>query len=198
VWVLLGLLSVVAISYGSVTLLIQPLRQAKVTALGVLATYQEQNDKAELDLRGLDDTRAEVERLRGVLAGTTNQYVLRPLPGGNLLDPLKDMVEPMAKEYGLVIDSWSERGRMEMPVNKKDAIMTIDRYQTEMAMTGPYAAVCAFVSALERTNSYVCVTELEILGQASDVQQHKIRLGMEWPVFGVQPTAVAPARTRRP
>ncbi len=196
-WALLIVLGVAAVLYSSINLFILPLRQSKVSALGRLDKLHEQIMQAEADLHGLDAIRAEVGRLQAGLEGSTNHFVLRPLLAGNLLVPLQNLVEPMAKASGVQIDAWSERGRMEMPVNKKDATMTIDRYQVELALTGPYAAVREFVLALERTNAYVCVTELEILGQAADVQKHKIRLGMEWPVFGVQAVTEAAAGRAR-
>jgi hypothetical protein len=196
-WAVLSMLAVAGVIYGSINLFIRPLRQSRTTAMNKMAALQEQIDQAELDLKDLESIQAEVDRLQAGLAATTNRYVLRPLLAGNLLDPLQNLVEPMAREHGIKIDSWSERGRTETPVNKKDATMLIDRYQIELSMTAPYAMVRDFVLALERTNSYVCVTDLELIGQAADVQRHKVRMGMEWPVFGV-PVAqeASPGRAR--
>ncbi|MFZ4394264.1 MAG: hypothetical protein ACOYOU_01400 [Kiritimatiellia bacterium] len=191
-WAVTAVIGGAAVLYACTHLFIRPLRQAKVEGLNQLAKYQERIDQATGDLRSLASIRAEVGTLQEAVATATNLYVLRPVLGSTLVT-VQNFIDPIAQECGLQIDSCAERGRMEVPVNMKDAVVTIERYLTEITATGPYTAVRAFVMALEKTNSYVCVTDVEIIGQPGDVLKHKARICVEWPVFG-QPRAPAPVR----
>ena len=184
-WGVTILIGGAAVLYACTQLMILPLRHARVEGMNRLAKYQERIDRATIELRGVDGIRAEVSRLRADVDTATNLFLLRPVLGSTLVT-VQNFVEPIAQECGLQIDSCAERGRNEMPVNMKDAVQTIQRYLTEVTATGPYAAAREFVAALEKTNAYVCVTDVEVVGQAGDVCKHKIRICMEWPVAGQQ------------
>ena len=195
-WGLAVLIGGTAVLYAYIHLMIVPLMQVRVEGLNRLAEYQEQIDKATLDLRSLEAVKAEVATLQAGLAVITNRFVICPVLGSTLVT-VQSIVEPIAQECGLRIESCVERGRMEAPVNKKDAGFVIDRYLVELTGSGEYAAVRDFVQTLEQTNAYVCVTDVEILGRGEDAMRHKARICMEWPVFGEHKAAeAAPARAR--
>ena len=193
-WGVMILIGGTAVLYACIQLMILPLQHAREDGMNRLAKYQERIDRATLDLRGMTGIRAEVDRLREAVKTTTNQYVLRPVLGSTIVT-VQNFIEPIAQECGLQLNACVERSRMEMPVNTKDAVQTIDRYLTEVTAIGPYATVRDFVVALEKTNAYLCVTEVEILGQA-DVRKHKVRVCMEWPVEGQPKAAPAPVREK--
>ncbi len=198
-WALAVVIGGTAVLYAYIHLLILPLMQVHVDGLNRLAEYQERIDKASLDLRSLETVKAEVEKLQSHLEAVTNRFVMRPVLGSTLVS-VQSVVEPLAKENGLEIETCVERGRMEAPVNKKDAGFVIDRYLVELAAVGEYAAVRDFVQSLEQTNEYVCVTDVEILGRPDNLMKHKVRICMEWPVFGerkaVEPPPAAPVAPR--
>lgn len=193
-WGVMILIGGVAVMYACIQLMILPLRHAREDGMNRLAKYQERIDRATTDLRGMAGIRADVIKLQEAVNTATNLYVLRPVLGSTIVT-VQNFIEPIAQECGLQLDACAERSRMEMPVNTKDAVQTIDRYLTEIAAIGSYAAVRDFVVALEKTNDYLCVTEVEILGQA-DVRRHKVRVCMEWPVAGQPKAAPAPVREK--
>lgn len=197
-WVLAVIVGGGAVLYAVFQLVIQPLKQARIDGLRRLQEYSDRIDKATLDLRGMQAARDEHARLVAALDVATNRFVLRPVLGSMLVS-VQNVVEPIAASCGLQIEekSFQERGQNELPVNKKDAGMTIERYQMEVSMIGSFAGVRDFISTIEKTNEYVCVTDVEILGRPEDVTRHKVRVCMEWPVFGAPKPAEAPAAPAR-
>lgn len=196
-WAAAGLIGGAAVLYAYVHLLVGPLMQEKIDGENKLKEYQEQIDKATLELRGLDGVKNEVARLRTDLAVATNRYVMTPVLGSMLVS-VQNLIEPIAQSCGLQLESCVERGRMDVPVSKKDAGVVIERYAMEVTAIGDYAAVRDFVQSLEQTNAYLCITDVEILGRADKVMRHKARICMEWPVFGARKaTEPAPAKTTR-
>ncbi len=193
-WGVTILIGGAAVLYACTQLMILPLRHAREAGATRLAKYQDRIERAAIDLQGMDGIRAEVSRLRREVDTATNLFLLRPVLG-SMIVPAQNFVEPIAQECGLQIDSCAERSRNAIPVNMKDAVQTIERYLTELTASGPYAAVWDFIAMMEKTNAYVCVTDVEIFGQSGDVSKHKIRICMEWPVAG-QHKAPAPVREK--
>lgn len=194
-WALLVLVGGASVLYAVLHLLIRPLMQSRVEALNKLAECQERIDRASADLHNAAGVQAEVARLRDALSVATNRYVIQPILGSTLVT-VQNVVEPMAAACGLQIDSFVERGRNEVPVNKKDAVMTIERYLMEISAVGSYASARGFLQEVEKTNIYVCVTDVEILGRNEDPARHRIRICMEWPVFGPNKAPESPVRSR--
>ena len=196
-WGAAALIGGLAVLYAYIHLLVLPLVQQRVDGLNRLADYQEKCDKATLELRSLNTVTAEVAKLQADLTVITNRFVVRPVLGSTLVS-VQSVVEPMAQACGLQVDSCVERGRMESPVNTKDASFVIDRYLMELTGIGEYAVVRDFVQAVEQTNRYVCVTDVEVYGRAEDAMKHKVRICMEWPVFSArkgEPAAAVAPRT---
>jgi hypothetical protein len=148
-----------------------------------LTSYQEWIDKATSDLRSLPSAKDEAARLQREIRDATNRFVIVPVLGSTLVT-VQNVMEPIAAENGLQIESFVERGRVELPVSKKDAGMTIERYLMEVTLSGSYGAVRGFLQSIEKANEYVCVSDVEILGRGDSPAVHKVRIGMEWPVFG--------------
>ena len=179
--------------------MILPLAHVRDEGKRSLNDYQDQIDQATLDLRGLAAAKAEAVKLQAELVVATNRFVIRPVLGSTLVT-VQNIVEPMAADCGLQVESFTERGRVEMPVDKKEAGFTIERYLMEVAAAGSYAAVRDFVLAVEQTNECVCVTDVEITGRNDLPGKHRVRICMEWPVFGEHKdaeTAPAPAARAR-
>ena len=195
-WGVLAVIGGAAVLYAYIHLLVGPLRQDRVDGLNQLADSQDQIDQAVVDLRGLDSAKAEVAKLQAALAVATNRFVIRPVLGSTLVS-VQSLVEPIAQACGLQMESCVERGRMEVPVSKKDAGFVIERYQMEVTAGGDYAAVRDFVQALEKNNEYVCITDVEILPRADNTLKHKARICMEWPVFGEHKVEAAPPAKSR-
>jgi len=191
-WALAVFVGSAGVLYACIHLLIRPLMQVRAEGLTTLNDYQQRISKATTDLRGLPATRAEVAKLHAELAIVTNRFVMRPVLGSTLVS-VQGVVEPIARACDLQLESCVERGRMDVPVSRKDAVFVIDRYLVEISAVGSFAAVRDFVQALEQTNEFVCVTDAEIIGLAGDVFRHKVRICMEWPVFGERSTAAEAA-----
>lgn len=191
-WALAVFVGSAGVLYACIHLLIRPLMQVRAEGLTALDDYQQRSSKATADLRGLPAIRAEVARLQAELAVATNLFVVRPVLGSTLVS-VQGVVEPIARACDLQIESCVERGRMDVPVSRKDAVFVVDRYLVELSAVGSYASVRDFIQALEQTNEYVCVTDAEIIGLAGDAFRHKVRICMEWPVFGERSTAAEAA-----
>lgn len=184
-WCLTTLVGVAAVLYACINLLISPLRQVQIAEQNKLAFYNEQLDTARDGLRDLAADSNEVVKLQSELDVATNRFVVRPVLGSTLVS-VQGIVEPIAAACGLQIESFAEHGRNEMPLSAKAAGVIIERYLMEVAVVGSYAAVRDFLQAVETTNAYVCVTEVEILGRGENPAKHRARICMEWPVFGVR------------
>jgi hypothetical protein len=192
-WCLTALVGGAAVLYACIHLLIGPLQQVRVAELDKLAVCNEQLDKARNGLRDLAADSNEVVKLQAELDVATNRFVVRPVLGSTLVS-VQGIVEPIAASCGLQIESYAEHGRNEMPVTTKDAGVILERYLMEVSVAGSYAALRDFLQAVEKTNAYVCVTDVEILGGGENPAKHKARICMEWPVFGAR-KAAPPARS---
>jgi len=172
-----------AVLYACLNLLILPLLHGRIAGMNKLAELSERIETAKMDPRDLAASKAELARLQAELLVATNQFVLRPVLGSMLVS-VQNIIEPIAATCGLQIEACLERGRSELPVSRKNATLTIDRYLMEISALGSYAAIRDFIQTVEQTNPYVCVSDLEITGRSDNSDRHKARICLEWPVFG--------------
>jgi len=193
---LMKLIGGAAVLYASINLLILPLIQVRGTEMNKRGYFLEKIDTATHDLRDLAADKAEVAKLQAELDVATNRFVVRPVLGSTLVS-VQNIVDPIAAACGLQIESYAEHGRTELPVDAKNAGIVIERYLVEVAVAGSYASVRDFVQAVETANEYVCVTEIEIVGRVESPAKHRIRISMEWPVFGVRKPVEPPPPVHR-
>jgi hypothetical protein len=196
-WALAILVGGGALVYVFVIQLILPLTHSKVQNLALLAKYKDDGLRDMKDLRSLTRDKEECAKLWRELNTITNRFVIRPVLGSTKVT-VQSIVEPLAAECGLVLESVDERGQSEVPVNKKAAPLTMDRYLLEISAVGSFAAARDFVTAIEKTNEFVCVSDVEISGREGTPDKHKVRICMEWPVVGeVKVVEPPPSRGRR-
>lgn len=172
-----------AVLYAYVHLLISPLIVSRDQGNSDLALLQEKLDQAQSDLHDADITARELSRLQGKLDQATNRFMLRPILGSMAMSA-QAILDPIAQRCNLQLEPCNERGRIEIPGQKKDAGLSFDRYAVEIVTRGSFRDVREFVVALERSNPYLCISDLEIVGMPEDPLQHKVTICMEWPVFG--------------
>ena len=149
--------------YAYVHLLIQPLVRVRVRDSEELQELQGNIERAEGDLATAAALGQEHARLVTELIVATNRFVLRPTIGA-LLATCQNLLDPLAAAYGLTTDVYLEKGRQEIPGVKKDGNILFERYAMEVSMQGSYDSLRTFLADLERTNSYVCVTDIDVLG----------------------------------
>lgn len=168
--------------YSYVVFFVQPLRKAYTDDDAKSKELQEQNDKAEKDLRSAANVEKEYKALREELIVATNRFVLRPVLG-SLLISAQNVVDPIARKSEVHVESYSEQGQSPIPGNKKDGQINFDRYALDVTLVGTYRAIREFVIAMEQSNPYVCVTEIDIHRREDIVTHHPARIQIEWPVF---------------
>lgn len=182
-WAVLGLLGGGGVLYAYVNLLVLPCIQAKADGKKQLEVLGDEISSAKLDLAKRAVVVAEYEKLRQDLAVATNRFVLRPVLG-SLLESVQKIVLPLAAQTGVEIENCVERGRMEIPgAGKKEPALVFERYAMEVAVVGSYANIRDFIAAVEQTNEYVCVTDIDIQGRVESPRRHRASIRMEWPVF---------------
>jgi hypothetical protein len=165
---------------------VQPVRNGCEQDLAKIQALQEKIDHAEINLRGADSVVKEHTILRDELSLATNRFVIRPVLG-SFLESARNLLEPIARQSEAQIEMCSERGRLEIPGNKKDGIANFDRYAVDVTIVGTYRAIREFVIAVERSNPYACVTDIDIQRRMDMVTHHKAIIRIEWPVFA-EPT----------
>ena len=184
-----------AILYAYINVLIIPFIDSRAEGKKQLEECTAKIAEATNALCKLSAVSNEVARLQAEISVATNQFVIRPVLGSTLVS-VQRVIEPMALACGLQLESCVELGRMDVPVNKKDAGFVIDRDLVALTAIGSYDAVRDFVQTLEETHEYVCVTEVEVVGRGENVQKHKLRICTEWPVWGERKADAASANGR--
>jgi len=180
-WLAAGVAGVAGVLYAYVQLLILPLMTVRDANRGECALLREQSEQARVDLLDAAATRRDYAALQQELDVATNGCVLRPVLG-SLLMSAQRLLEPVAQDNGLQVDTCVEKGRVELPTGKSDKDRVFERYAMEITVQGPYQGVTGFLNALERTNAYLCVTDLDIQGRPENPLRHKTTLRLEWPV----------------
>lgn len=167
--------------YAYFQLLIRPMVQVRDADREESTFLRAQSDQARIDLREAAATRRDVAVLQQELELATNRFVLRPVLG-SLLMSAQRLLEPLALDNDLQIDSCVEKGRVELPAGRSDKERVFERYAMEVTVQGSYHGVVGFLMALERTNTYVCVSDIDIQGRPENPLRHKTTIRMEWPV----------------
>lgn len=185
IW-LMTLACIGEILYAYMHYFVQPVRNGCEQDLDKIQALQEKIDHAENNLHGADSVVKEHTVLRDELGLATNRFVIRPVLG-SLLESVRNLLEPIARQSGAQIEICSERGRLEIPGNKKDGIVNFDRYAVDVTLVGTYRAIREFVTAVEHSNPYACVTDIDIQRRVDMVTHHKAIIRIEWPVFA-EPT----------
>lgn len=171
-----------AVVYAYFHLLVSPLVRERTENRARLASLEEKADQAKMALNGIDILRREYAGLHSELILATNRFVLRPVLGSTIVT-VQNLLDPLAQECNLQLDSCVERGNMDIPIPKKTGDLQFERYAMEVAFIGSYRNVCDFVAAVERTNAYACVTDIDVQARAEDPSRHRVTVRIEWPVY---------------
>ncbi len=168
-----------------------------------------QTARAELETLNAEIEKAEVVKNRLPLMNNQYEQELAALSANlkfapdeeNLYSWVTELIYARARELGLEVDSVDEILRDYNIVNNKAAkkdkkkpddkegaeaaaaspAQFLQRYAVRVQTRGSYEKILQFVSDFEQQNPLLRVSSLEIIGNPSQVEQHGVKLVMEWP-----------------
>jgi len=167
--------------YAYVHLVLTPLVVARDANRNEDDTLRAEIEQSRVDFCDATTLRQEAATVQEAYTTDTNLFVLRPVLG-SLLMGAQRLLEPVAQDCGLQMDPCVEKGRFEIPPRRGDGEKRFERYAMDVTLQGSYRALADFIRTLERTNAFLCVSDIDIQGRPENPLRHKATIRIEWPV----------------
>jgi len=156
-------------------------------------------DKALLELRDEERTRAEYDASALEMKQLSERYVLQPVLGSFVLaararlEPLADKTPrfeivnireaPAKMVFRGVVQKMAADDSLRTQKGAAAPVTHVYKgYSAEVTAQGGYDALTLFVRLVEESNPYLCVTGIQIIGQPETPTQHKLVMSVEWPI----------------
>ena len=148
-----------------------------------LDDYQQKLQKARKELSFTAVIQREYDEATNQIGRIAAENVLRPILGSYLVG-VTEFVEATAKEVGCKLNEVQEIGVQEFPSGgaKNAGPAAYRSYSIQIGVLAPYGDICTFLEKLERSNPYLCVTEIRITGQPDAPERHRVQMRLEWPI----------------
>lgn len=182
VFVLIGI-GVIAVLYAIAQLLVSPYMASKQKLRDTLQQQKDKLEKANRELNFAPTIKAEFDTVIAELDRIRETHVLRPILGSYLVG-VSETLEAQARTFNIKLDEISEIGIRELPrASKKDAsIRNFKSYAVQVSAKVSYEQASSFLRSLEELNPFLCVSDIQIKGQAENPEQHRFTIRIEWPI----------------
>lgn len=172
---LLGVLGV----YVLVSFLLTPIIHGHRAAVQELSTLQADLDKAQRLMTRESIMRDQYDKVGKELEVIADQYVP---PADNPLSWVAEQVYGSARGVGIEIESVADLGTPSLPwARQAEDLRAYIPYRVRVVTQCSYSQLVELVRALETQNPYLNIAEVNIVGQAEDVERHMVRLSVDWP-----------------
>lgn len=138
-------------------------------------------DKARRELRASTQVQAEFDDVTARLESIAADYLLKPILGSYLVGAT-ETVEARAREAGFPLEDVQERGIQAIRLRAKETSTRYSAYSVQVNGQGSYDQIVSFLTAIEASNPFVCVTEIKVMGQADAPERHRVTFRIEWPI----------------
>jgi hypothetical protein len=183
---LLAALVGVGALYALVSFVIHPFVMSGKRAAGELEALSARVHKAHLALRREAQIRENLALSHAALADAAKSHIPA---SDNPLSWVAQRVYRGAREVGVEIESVVDLGVTPAAWAQSDATGRAFRpYTVRIVTQCSYRGLVNLIRTLEKSNPYLCVSEIQIAAQDGDVERHRISLSVEWPVW-VDPEA---------
>ncbi len=164
-------------------LLLKPALAEVDSTAAQLKTTEEEFEKLYRNISSLTRLRDATERQEERLTSLNENGVLIPL--ANSLDMrAMFLVEPIAKECGVLLDGGSVKSHQTMPIKATQPPEGIlyARQPIEISGSGSYSSIVKLVSAIEDRLPMATLSSMRILARNETPETHSVTLCIEWPV----------------
>lgn len=180
-------IGIVGVTYALVVGIFSPLMNKKSQYLEALVTKSRDLETAQATIsRASRNERANIARLKEILAVTERPHtILRPRLGNYLLEAT-EILEAHAQAAGIELDSINEIGSDVLPSSAgKDAgtAKALKGYTVSVRATGTMHNLITLLASLERSNPYLAIVKLDIVGNKATPESHTLSLDVQWPVW---------------
>jgi hypothetical protein len=139
------------------------------------------NENIQEIIASIDDKRSLVENLEMEHQKLVDSGVLTPLLNSHTMRA-KTIIEPLALQYGLIINDVAELPLIPMRRPAELETVTYSRLPIEFTTSGSYTQITAFVNSTEQELPMVALSSLKIIPQNRDPENHLVKISLEWPV----------------
>jgi len=147
-----------------------------------LSTIEANIQKARQAMQGESKLRAEYEEAMDQLRATMTDIVVSP---DSPLSWVTEKVYAVARGVGVDVRSINP---VRLPDSAWEALVKAGRYLrpygVQITLEASYAQVLDLIEAFERSNPFLCVNGVTIIGQDQNVTRHLVTLVVEWPMWG--------------
>jgi len=181
----IGVLIVVVLAY----LGIKSLRESKSTKTATLEELHKQQKSAntEIDMMSRDNS-VNRETVTEILE-ISDKYVLRPVLGNYLLKA-KEILKKYENKVDIKFEEIRDAGISAVPHGAR----VYNIYTTRIMIECSYHDLIRVIREIEVDNPYSCVTSISIATSANDLEKHRIKFDVQWPVWADQEKSVELAK----
>ena len=164
-------------------LLVKPAMARKAGTAALLKTTEGEFETLYRNIASLSALRAATEMQEERLASLNANGVLVPL--ANSLDMRAMLlVEPIARECGVLLEGGSVKSHLAMPINAAEPPhgLVYARQPIEISGSGSYTSIVKLVSMIEERLPMATLSSLRILARNDTPEEHAVTICIEWPV----------------
>jgi hypothetical protein len=111
----------------------------------------------------------------------TSNYVMKARLG-NYLIGATEKIEKAAKDADVKIESITEAGILNIPSSSKDG-NPFQLYTVRVSIDGGIHDLVFLLKQIEASNPYLSISEIEITGNSSHADKHRIFFNVQWPIW---------------
>jgi hypothetical protein len=178
---LLLLLVSIGVLYSLMTFIVNPyVRRGQQTRMD-LEDMRSQLAQAQRSLSRESQTRGQLDDATRQAQAVLNQCIP---PMENPLSWVAQRVYGSARAVGLEIESVNDLG-VAPPgwATSGEGTRAFVPYSVRIVTQCGYRQLVNLIQEMEKSNPYLCVTEIAITAQENSLERHRITLGVEWPFW---------------
>ena len=181
-YIILGVIVLAAAAYGIFTFVIQPSIANRKQRAEQITEISRRLEMAESRTRLLRSNRETAVKLAADVVTNTQNYVIEPALGGNYLLVAQDIIETIATDTGVRLESIRQTGLSTLPNSpNRSQRNEFGAYTIQLSMQSSLEDFTRFVKAVEDSNPYLSITGLSVLPQPGNPQRHIFNLQITWP-----------------
>ncbi len=175
----------IAVIYLGVSAGIQPVTRYKKEKRDRAEQLKEEIRKADQKIKHIQADSLRNQEILEQICSEAEMYVLRPTLGGNYFLGAGEMIERIARKADVTIDPPSEAGVSEIPQNSaRPTGNVLKSYGVRISMKASFQDLLRFLTELEASNPYLCVSSISVSGQGTaDPESHRISMEVQWPIW---------------
>lgn len=159
-----------------------PMLDARREMESSLLAQREKLKKARRELDYVPGLQRNYDEVVGKLARIRAENILRPILASYLVG-VSEQVEVAARATGLRVEDVREGGISEMPHKDKPSTPSSFKvFTVQVYAQGSYGAISSFLQRMEAIHTFMCVSEVAIIGQTDNPEIHRLTAKLEWPL----------------